>query len=776
MAYLPESVDQQGPSSNLGAIIECLLRQRVHTSPAIQAMAEYRSNDKFTNDGAFTVFTHVHHTATSVGMMGDAWNSLTVIQRVLGWEIARSLITINDWYMRTGPELAHGLISIYQTEGPDKLSSEYPTFSGLICDIMTYIKALHASKEPQTKARNKKRKRARKADGDDNSAYCFREVSEAALEKLQGGKATKRQLLPIIEPHSIGSSDASQLDFGSRCFVQYISDVFIQPHLPTLDDALSGVRKGRPEKPKDSTKLDDYSSVVMRTVIRGALVDLIVEECGRDDAIFASLEVAALLRSPAGLWTKADGKRTEDKKIFSKLIKDPANTLNPLRSWIKSFINAHPSIPTLSKQLGDRLYQLLTDRHGDKPWPRYNPLLHMVPARRPRSCRRTAKSDTKTLLPFTPLTTDKLLPDSTANPFSPFMAIVHEGLLRRKYRGKPGIRPSIGDVRISRLMDCLHPTTGNGATDQDVDHFDPIRFDNQYARLLQQHFTYERITSPHGLSNLLVWMSTGQGFVTKDFIHGTLGWFSTSHECIALFRSALAAQKQGGYQCENKRIWGQPSAWFGAEGKKFTIEEKFDPLFTTEVLEAWTAFLGNRTDQSRSQAIPKYSAALKLLKDLGSKVKLRGFKDGLTNLQFANNLVALGLCHPPTIEELGHWIYKHPDKGAFKGLVLLGFEIQNRPMAWTQAALQCLHDHLQATLSPNDVKTLHFGTIFVEHVLCKVSRFNVLIIRGSKSKWTLRNVATDSAARAASPGATDTFPAPVAPPRTTLDHSVAQWA
>jgi hypothetical protein len=66
------------------------------------------------------------------------------------------------------------------------------------------------------------------------------------------------------------------------------------------------------------------------------------------------------------------------------------------------------------------------------------------------------------------------------------------------------------------------------------------------------------------------------------------------------------------------------------------------------------------------------------------------------------------------------WIAEKGDLGAFKGLNLLGFKLEASDALATCAAFLCMYIHLDENLSPEDKKTLDFGVIFLEHLLCKV--------------------------------------------------------
>ncbi|TDL14459.1 hypothetical protein BD410DRAFT_700524, partial [Rickenella mellea] len=96
---------------------------------------------------------------------------------------------------------------------------------------------------------------------------------------------------------------------------------------------------------------------------------------------------------------------------------------------------------------------------------------------------------------------------------------------------------------------------------------------------------------------------------------------------------------------------------------------------------------------------------------------------GLTLFQMVNNLSYLGICSPPEPEEVGDWIHNYGNLGAGCGLRLLGF-IPSTDGRRTRAAFCFVYSQLNDSLSPQDKKDLHFDAIFVEHLLCKVKRWN----------------------------------------------------
>ncbi|KAH8085978.1 hypothetical protein BXZ70DRAFT_866853, partial [Cristinia sonorae] len=96
------------------------------------------------------------------------------------------------------------------------------------------------------------------------------------------------------------------------------------------------------------------------------------------------------------------------------------------------------------------------------------------------------------------------------------------------------------------------------------------------------------------------------------------------------------------------------------------------------------------------------------------------FRNGLTLMQFTNNLALSGICEKPTIAEMSSWISKNRKLGAYYGLLILGFNLQHGTQEWIQSAFTALYSHLDQHLSAVDKATLRFDVIFVEHILCKI--------------------------------------------------------
>ncbi|KAJ6450336.1 hypothetical protein C8R47DRAFT_998916 [Mycena vitilis] len=275
------------------------------------------------------------------------------------------------------------------------------------------------------------------------------------------------------------------------------------------------------------------------------------------------------------------------------------------------------------------------------------------------------------------------------------------------------------------------------------------------AELLKEKIPPNRATGALGLSNLLAWQLTGQGGGTRIFLdtQDTM-FFESVDQCLQVFGDAhshnmdmmeayqelhpdatdkvvdAAVKRQPGYiPTHNTNAYGEATNFLGItpthtkDKQKWTLEEKFKPLYESNVQQRWAEFLGDMSGQDPETFTGKkknWKEALDFIQEFGF-YGLRS--DGLTTLQLANNLVVLGICEEPDPESMAAWISGRGELGAFKGLKLLGFNLNASDPLATRTAFICVHDHLAKHLSREAKALLGFGVIFVEHTLCKVKRW-----------------------------------------------------
>jgi hypothetical protein len=271
---------------------------------------------------------------------------------------------------------------------------------------------------------------------------------------------------------------------------------------------------------------------------------------------------------------------------------------------------------------------------------------------------------------------------------------------------------------------------------------DPIRADLVGFRWLKKVLPFRHLTTGTGLSSLLVFMGTGQGSSTSEFL-GRMELkpnkmhFTSLEECVQEFtawenRDANAAPAEKIKYCD-ATIYGQANSWYtlhpsirdGHGGYlQLTILDKFKPIFASELHQSYQILLGPLAGQDpETSDAPKVSWE-KVLHWIRYESHISGFGSGLAPLQFANNLVLAGVAEPPSPDVMAQWIYLNKGYGAFHGLQVLGFHLPaNASPAAVRAAFFCVYYWLDYYLSDRDKKVLGFGAIFTEQLLCKVGRW-----------------------------------------------------
>jgi hypothetical protein len=721
IACLPTSIKTKLLRPSTDIVSQILRHDHVpQTSAIIQG--------EVTEQAINTILSFTTSTSTLLTKLTSHYADMELLWQFMGWEIGNLLIVVAHWYLGDGLALATRLFNIHRDRGPEYISAHFPMYSPLIEHILKYVQEVR-------KLKDAKRCQSKNLKDIEDRVHTLRHLHLPEFGNLSPKGA--HLIFPHIPLHGIGTSDDSIYKHGQDCFFQAISKTFIAPELRLADNHFNGPKR---QQSAVGQNLDNYSLGQLspheeRTIERGAVMETIVNAYGKDDSILASRDICGLLRSPSSLFDTSHHWRMNDHVVTGKILHHHADTLAPLTTWLGEFVEGHPETKSAAKELGEGLQRLVLQYHGSQPIHPPNPRPQTM-TMKPDGFARWRKSSMRDSTPPT-LTADTLI-DLTENfDLAPLFTIIDEAL--RKKRGQPA-----KNTIISRILTGHHPTNGQKQADVNLDHRDPIRFSNVYSRLLGNHFSWTKLRRKSGLSNLLVWMGTGQGFRTASFINNILAnhWFESAEQCVQVFRDAAATMVHGN-PCDT-RIWGQPSNSFGMESKGFTVSTKFKQYFRLEVGEAWLEFLGVQGDHPTP--CRTFSAALDLLDSVNKQVQLRGFCTGLTHLQFAVNLVFLGLCQPPEIDDLAKWIFANPKIGAFDGLQLLGFQIKNRPWKWIAAALEVLDEHLQKKLTNEDRDDLHFGTVFIEHLLCKVSRYESILkaCKGRGDSMTLRGVVSQT--------------------------------
>jgi hypothetical protein len=114
-------------------------------------------------------------------------------------------------------------------------------------------------------------------------------------------------------------------------------------------------------------------------------------------------------------------------------------------------------------------------------------------------------------------------------------------ILREALNRERGHQPS--DEIINRVLNGYHAMRST-TTRSNPDHTNPIRQNLEAVALLKAHLPGELLTSENGLSNLLSWMCTGQGFKTHSFLesftHDKQFFSSNLEEKIEIFQAVVS--------------------------------------------------------------------------------------------------------------------------------------------------------------------------------------------------------------------------------------------
>ncbi|KAJ3974865.1 hypothetical protein EV361DRAFT_793392 [Lentinula raphanica] len=151
-------------------------------------------------------------------------------------------------------------------------------------------------------------------------------------------------------------------------------------------------------------------------------------------------------------------------------------------------------------------------------------------------------------------------------------------------------------------------------------------------------------------------------------------------------------------------------------------------MFDSKIVTLWNQFC--------SKEVRSFTDALALAYD----TEIAGFRSGITQMQFANTLALLNICDLPSCDTMSDIILSNKKMGAFEGLQRLGLKVDSSSSKNTvKKAFGCVYSALDHLLLPQHKKILGFNTIFVEHLLCKISRWEKMFPK--KTFKTLRQMA-----------------------------------
>ncbi|THU77346.1 hypothetical protein K435DRAFT_877979 [Dendrothele bispora CBS 962.96] len=399
--------------------------------------------------------------------------------------------------------------------------------------------------------------------------------------------------------HSKSLRNAQQRQaYAEETFQDILTKYTIIPGVEALDKSLNSPRR-------NVFEVDDIKA---RCILRGALLECLVDWLD-DDCLFVSSQIQAVLVSPAMLFKDDFGKVPEDLALSSKVLhgESPFGALASLLweefDWVAALEAAEP----LSITVQDIIAKLAKKEDSQKGKPHGR-----LGKRKQRVTFYAGLKDKPRVPEGTPL--EDLFPWTDGLRLDKVACILKETLHFK--------RNETGHSILRHILECQHPTINSSARSNDPDHYNPIRSSNCFQRLLRESLgTSHPLSSPYGLSNILVRIGTGQGSKTETFATRYLNrWFTSAQDCVSAFQQAW--NTDANMALENCRIWGSPAAALQFARTSPThppdFKSRIDPMFDSKIVQLWVDFCSN--------AQHAYADAL----TLAEKTEVPGFKSGLT--------------------------------------------------------------------------------------------------------------------------------------------------
>ncbi|KAF5373223.1 hypothetical protein D9757_010568 [Collybiopsis confluens] len=729
------------------------------------------------NQTIHATLMRVYHAAQGIPMVTTRKLADQVERLALNWEQCRIYLTIYDFVQNVLPHLSELLFDTKTgvfTSHANESESVSPASSDILLaplahHIFCYVTARKRDYRQYKKDKLQedantaleqdkpgKRKRRTKASGYTKADSVIFSTSNKLLEIpddiVQGlfpdpALRPKGRLLlspmDAVDPRNIISE-------SQKCFKQTLQDIFISPFLREVTDL--------------APRRNQQSYLLERCLVRGAITRQVVLAAG-SEAICASPVMADLLDKPHLLFHNT---RSRSSSLWTALRRNEQEFLSPLNSYLAKSIPPD-GIDREVQHLGDfvrhHFSELQQGRYisEDEFYRNWTPL-KVAGARRRANLQMLSRG---------PVDIDKLLPETSVPLFGVLGLILREAL--NKDHGWQEAHEG-----ISRCLRGMRPQDSRPVVGfSNCDHWNPLRHKTVSSELIKAKLPGYKMTEKFGLSNLLTFMGTGQGYRTQKFLSLTDAtddaedtFFCRSlSDSYSLFARAVQLNVEylgsGGelfedeirlmaskdsldpnfYQVSDQKVWGEPNHFLSARPtvklpgmsgySKVSILAKLTPYWTNDIQQKWIEFLqeprlldndpANVTDVLRS-----FTYTLDFIHSLD----LHAFRSGLTPFQTTINLCLLGLCLPPTLDELADFISQNNTLGAYNGLVELGFS----PSNWSdiRCALHIIHDHFQSHLCDADAQSLSFADhsgIMIEHVLCKVARYCNRIDFDLMKKW-----------------------------------------
>lgn len=693
-----------------------------------------------TTEAAYLQFQILQSALDTLDPFSKEIRRIDVIKRALRYEQCLSLVKVFEWDCKTGPLTAQYLMRVHKSHGSLYLCKDSPQFAKLIDHIVRYVQTIReeyllqkAQKKSGSSSSQEQQIVSSSSGLPDSKSLSIVPGDLYGLRKSSQNKPFSDIRLKIRKMSDLKPGNDALYAISEICFLELLSDEIIAPKLRHIDEEMSGPR------------IKSYTNTLIyqRCITRGAILWSIANACG-SNGVFASSRIDEFITSPAIIF-KAP--LSDFRKFAPEVLKKKEATLEPLLVYITSHLAENPNVAEIAQKLGVYSDHQMAELYCRKQMPLIFPeeneddedddiskeaniAENAHTAVSTKTQRNKKNKSQNSPVNSISVTFESLIPPDVYNNFSLALPAI---ILREALNFHRSLPP--GNEIARRILLGRPPLTSSSQM-HNPDHTNPIRELTIGATLFKQHLPAFRVTSRVGISNLLSYLGTGQGYTTQNFLQtlDKLFFASSLQEMIETFQTAIKTNvtcvingSTGRFKYDDAEVWGQWNHYLTISPSKnnkgkFTLQEKFGPYWSNDVQDAWQQLLGdmfNQNPRTYTGQKPTWAQTSKFLDD----INVLTFRSGLTRLQLSNYLVTLKIIEPPSPDEMAQWIHKNHGLGASVGLQALGFHLSSNYFNTTRAAFTIVYRHLDENLTNEDKDLLHFGTIFVEHLLCKVTRW-----------------------------------------------------
>lgn len=735
--------------------------------------------------------------------------------RATNQQMCLAWIAVYDWYSSTGTRLATSLMQIHQDEGANAIQQRHPSLIGLVDHIVQYV-----VEQTLTDAT----KRLEKGPNSDRRSI------HKCIDILR--KIIRNSLTPKTHPLQVAASDQQlkisdvlEVDESTKVDMTKIpADLFgLLPGqskdipLASLSTSRLGKLKGQFNGAEDTIQEYVYSNSVTilfdllsshivipqlryidavikrknraadedildRAITRGAILAAISEACG-GPAIFTCANIQTFVQSPAMMFNPSIRKND---KFAAAVRRDPFTVLAPLFDELEGLLKAQPGIIDQAATLEGIVHRSVAGIANGRPLMEEDEFDGPAVDQQPESSFKASKSKGplphRQIAKFHPKTASDLLVSSDGKLRLGMIGVILREALNRR-RSLPAANEKLG-----RLLCNESIAQSSTMVDKNPNQTDPLRRHSNYAQLVSRYLPSSLLTRQTGLSSLLSFMGTGQGWGTRkflDMITQDNGFCCNSLDEIvelfqkpismnaALFTTGADGRHSAFVCCFDMSIWGQPTYLMSIRPTVFAggrrqeinsdslvtpndLQAKFEPYWTDRVQHAWVELLGGMHNQDPATWAgprPNWTKTMEAI----AALRIPLFNQSLTLLQTVNNLSYQNVCEVPSEQEVGVWISKNINLGAMGGLKLLNFSLLSK--VHIQISAQCIYEHLNTFLTNKDKDDLGFDGIALEHFLCKVRRWASLYDDAvGKGAFSLMVKEVEAKDQVWTPGANETDP------------------